>query len=534
MNIRFAVMTTLIVIIAVVCCGAAGECGELPRTRITLVAEETVYFNAGTSMGVNVGDSLPVVADGDTTAFIVVTHTATHSAAAKILAQATAVTAGDMIALRPYKPPAADIAESTPTSSPPKKRSIRQRPSDSNRLKGSISVQNQWHHDMSGSNRDWYRPSLRTRLTVANLGGTGLTLQLRHRTRMYYRSEPVLIGQDNEEWTHHVYELSIGQEDREGTLEWGAGRITAPYVRGVGMIDGGYMAWKVHPNYRIGFAAGASPDYQTTDLDFDRRKVGLFAAYESGSYKTKRLGISVALTTAYEGSTVSRDFLYLQGTFSKAGRLSLYQSVEVDLNRSWRHDRTGERFTFANYYATANVNISKAISVFLSYDARKNLLYYENRDLPDSLFDDNVHKGFKAGLNVRISDRVSTRSHVGVRYREEPLDNNLLGFFSLRLNRFPAKRHSVTAQLSVVETQFTTGYRPTLLYRFPLARKLTINATGAGYIYKTGDATTSNYYINLNGMYNFGRRYYFTGGIRQYLDSELESFELVTELGVRL
>ncbi|MCK4573136.1 MAG: hypothetical protein KAU36_02140 [candidate division Zixibacteria bacterium] len=534
MKLRYIASYALLTLIVAVACGmAVGQASELLQGKVTLVTPETVYFNAGTAVGVAAGDSLAVVRESDTIAIVVVTHVASHSAAGTIAAMAMEPLAGDLIILKPFqavtKPGTAGAGPAT--ESVARKRT---RPIEQNHVKGSISIQNQWHHDMSGSGLDWARPSLKTRLTVSNIGGSELAFELRHRTRLYYRSEPVGIDQDNHEWVNQVYEFSIGQEDKEASLEWAAGRITPPYVRGVGMIDGGYMAWRVHPNYRIGLAAGTSPDYRTTDLDFDRRKVGIFGSFESGSYQDQRIGLSLALSTAYEGTTVSRDYIYMQGTYAKAGLVSLYQSVEVDLNRAWRHDRTGERFTFSNYYGTANLTINKALAVFFSYDARKNLLYYETRNVPDSLFDDNTHKGFKAGFNLRLSNRVSVRGHGGIRYREAPSDDNRLGFLSVRLNRFPAKRHSVSAQLSVVETQFTTGYRPVLLYRFPLTRKLTINATGAGYIYKTGSTSTSNYYLNLNGMYNLGRRYYFTGGIRQYFDSELKSFELVTELGVRL
>ena len=155
-------------------------------------------------------------------------------------------------------------------------------------------------------------------------------------------------------------------------------------------------------------------------------------------------------------------------------------------------------------------------------------------DTPDSLFNDDVHQGIKAGLNWHLTDRLYFRGFAGMRFREDLFDDNQFVSAMIRVNRFPKTRHSVSISMHIVETQFTTGYRPMLTYRLPVSRRLVLNLTGSGYIYKTGSRTTKYYYGDISTYYNFGRRYYLSGNIRQYFDSELESVELRTELGIRL
>ena len=155
-------------------------------------------------------------------------------------------------------------------------------------------------------------------------------------------------------------------------------------------------------------------------------------------------------------------------------------------------------------------------------------------DTPDSLFNDDTHQGLKAGLNWQITPRLYFRGHAGVRFREGLPDDNRFASASIRLNRFPKLRHSVSLSMHLVETRFTTGYRPMIQYRLPVARRLTLNLSGSGYIYKTGSNTTSYYYTDINTYYSFGRRYFLSGGYRQYFDNELKSIELRTELGLRL
>ncbi|UCE24945.1 MAG: hypothetical protein JSU74_02525, partial [Candidatus Zixiibacteriota bacterium] len=402
------------------------------------------------------------------------------------------------------------------------------------RLKGSVSIENFARMDMTDSDLNRTQPGIRTRLALTNVGGTDLELKLRHRTRLYHRSSSLYAGQDTDDWVHQVYELGLFHEVEGARTEWAVGRVLSPYVRGVGYIDGGYFAHSIHRNFKLGLAGGTVPDRVSSEPDFDRRKFGLFASFETGDYSTQRLALTTALSTEYDKETVSRDFLYLQGTYSRKGLLSLYQSVEVDLNRDWRYVRAGERLTFTNYYANATVNITEQASLFVSYDARKNIRYFELIDTPDSLFNDDVHQGIKAGFNWRFADRFYFRGHAGIRFREGLPDDNRFVSGLLRINRFPMNRHSVTLSMHVVETQFTTGYRPMVRYRFPLLRKLTLNLTGSSYIYMVGDNKTSYYYADLNANYRFGRRYYLSGNIRQYYDDELESVEIRTELGLRL
>ena len=400
-------------------------------------------------------------------------------------------------------------------------------------MRGEVALSNYWHNDMSGADLSWTRPGLSTRFTVDDIGEAGMTFEFRHRTRLYHRSREVRIGEGTDEWSHQVYELAL-LHDREGvSSEWGIGRIIAPYVRGVGLIDGGYFARSVSKHYKLGIAAGTSPDARNSGVDFGRRKLGIFIAYETGRYEAGRLGLSAALSTEYDHGTVSRDFIYVQGTYSKYRRLTTYHSVELDLNRDWRYDYAGDRIKLTNYFGSATVTLHRSASIFLSYDTRRSIRYFENRSVPDSLFDDLVNKGVRGGFNVRFSDRVSMRASGGIRMRDDYFDDVKNGSVSFRLSRFPARRHTVSAYFSYVKTQFTTGYRPMLVYRFPLVSRLLVTATGAAHLYETGTRDSENYFTDFASSYSFRSGLYISGSYRQYFDAELQSTEISTEIGYR-
>jgi hypothetical protein len=504
---------------------------------VTYISSEAVYIDGGLYAGIGVGDTVAFIRDRQTVAVAVITKAADMAAAAEVCKQTCPVELGDIAAKLPdvprYTAPKVTMASASMATTPAPLPGTKD-PREPSRLKGTISIENFYRKDMTDSKLDRTQPGLRTRLSVTNFAGTDLTLKLRHRTRLYHRSASLYTNQDQNEWVHQVYELGLFHEKDDARSEWAIGRVLSPYVRGVGYVDGGYFAHQISSHVKLGLAGGTVPDRLTSEPDFDRRKFGFFASYETGTSSTQKLAFTAALSTEYDKETVSRDFLYLQGTYSKSGLLSLYQSVEIDLNRDWRYDMAGERFTFTNYYANARVNITRKASVFASYDARKNIRYVEIMDTPDSLFNDAVHQGVKAGLTWRLTDRLYFRGYAGMRFREGLADDNKFVSGTIRINRFPKPRHSVSMSMHLVETQFTTGYRPMISYRLPVARRLTLNLTGSGYIYKTGSRTTKYYYGDISTYYNFGRRYYLSGNIRQYFDSELKSIELRTELGVRL
>jgi len=522
-------------LIAGITAGAA-LAGGSNHPCVTCISSEAVYVDGGLASGINIGDTLAFIRDRQTVAIAVVTRVAELASAAEVCHQKCPVQIGDVAALlsdvpRLTVPVAVMAAEVTYEPDEPVAETEPRKPS---RLKGSLSVENFYRKDMTDSDLDRAQPGLRTRLSVTNLGGGDLEFKLRHRSRLYHRSRSLSTGQDTDEWVHRVYELGLFRKVDDARTEWALGRVLSPYVRGVGYVDGGYIAHRIHDNFKLGVAGGTTPDRLTSEPDFDRRKFGLFLSWEIGEYATRRVALTAALSSEYDKTTVSRDFIYFQGTYSKKNLVSLYQSVEIDLNRDWRYDRSGERFTFTNYYGNATVNLSQKASVFFSYDARKNIRYVELMDTPDSLFNDDVHKGIRGGFNLRPSGRLYFRSYGGIRFREDGHDDNRFISALIRIDRFPMPRHAVTLSMHLVETQFTTGYRPMLRYRLPVSRRLTLNLTGSGYIYKTGANKTSYYFADVSTYCNLGRRYFFSGNLRHYFDSELESVELRTELGVRL
>lgn len=530
-----ALMTVLGWLYAGTSAHAQSTAGTARTARISYVAAEGVYLDAGAAMGIRTGDTLAVVRAGKTIAHVVIGYTSSNSAASLVMEPNVTIKAGDEVLV-----PASVAARAVPAvvavspTSVPVDTEAPKPPRTRNIFEGDISLQFYGRKDQTGSDASWIQPGLRTHLEMHRLNGWPVSLVFRHRTRYYVRSSPISGSQSAEEWSHRLFEFALVSSARPGGSQWGVGRVLVNDVRGMGYIDGGFFMQHMSSRFRAGVALGTTPDAVTSGVEFGNKKAGLFAAYEIGGAAAHRLVLSGALSTEYEGSIVSRDFLYLQAVYTQKGRFSFYQSAEVDYNRDWRYEETGDRLSLSNLYTMLTANFGRAVGVDVSYDSRQNYRYAETRDIPDSLFDDDKHRGWRAGVRLAPWSKLFVRADAGIRLHESDSVESRFLTLSTRINRFPWQRHSIWLTLSIVEAGLTTGYRPVLSYRFPVARGFFLQASGGVYVYESNTVTTTNYYVEASTSKSLGTRYFLSGSARQYLDEQLKSTELYLELGLRI
>jgi len=257
-----------------------------------------------------------------------------------------------------------------------------------------------------------------------------------------------------------------------------------------------------------------------------------FLALDYESSPRWRFTSSAALAGNYVSSTVSREFVYWQNALNVYRRFSLFQSVEMDINRDWRRDAAGENITFSNFYISANAEVSSRATLDFTYDSRKNVRIYETRETPDSLFDDLAHNGYRGGLALRLPHGIRIHGYGGIRYRDGDRTNSYISV-SAGAVQLPWRGHSIRARYAYADTRSVVGHRPSLSYRFPAGPRLRLDVNGGGYIFEQGTRVTSSFYADLGAYYTFGR-YFTSGSYRQYFGGGLESILFFAEIGVRL
>jgi hypothetical protein len=507
---------------------ATAAVAETPA--INYISAENVYLNAGRHAGLVAGARVEVVRGGKTVAILEVIHVSSNSASCRIVEQSSPPRVGDAVSFTPVDetPPTEPerLATRTTVSATPGPAPTK------NIVSGYVSLGTVWQADLTDSGVSSLQPVLSTRIRVKNAGGTGADFRVRYRARYYFRENAPGESIEADEWASRLTELALVYDDRLADFRWGVGRLIVPDMRGVGFVDGGYLSYRISRLFRAGFAGGFQPDPADMSPDADRLQAGGYLALDYASQRNWRLVSSAALAGNYVSGTVSREFVYWQNKVDLFRRFFLFQSVEVDLNRDWRKDTTGESVTFTNFYLVANAEVWRHTSVDFTYDTRKNPRTYETRNTPDDLFDDGVYDGFGGGVSVRHPRGINGGLRAGVRYRE---DNRTNLYYSLRLSavRLPWRGHAASFRYAWAETRSTTAYRPVLSYRFPVGRRLRLTAVAGGYIYERASVTSDSWYTGAGAGYSNGR-WYCNGNLRRYFGGNLDSIVMFAELGLNI
>ena len=528
-------------------CAWAGQAAAQAtgKGNIKYISIEGVYIDVGKNVGLAIGDSIIATRNNKALALLQVTHVSSRSAACRILKKLRQIRVGDTVVFirrkrfrmrngMTHRGRAKKLASrrSRSTTSQ-RKRNRRKQPSTE--LTGYVSFQSYVQQNWLDTRRTLFQPSVDSRIKVRNLVGTGLTFIFRHRSRFHHRSNLSSTDIPNSEWTHRLFEMGILLDNPNSPLQFGVGRVYSPYIRGIGTIDGGHVAYRILPHFLVGTAFGAEPQLYNTDVEFTRKKVGFFITYESSSEASlaHHLSTTLAMSGSYRNDVVNREFLYWQTQFSFRNLLSIYQTLEIDINRGWRKLSGLSDISFSNFFLTGNLFLHKRIQFNFSFDARRNLPTYEmHLNTADSLFDVSLHRGASAGLSLYLPLNMTLRGNVSLRFRQDNLQDNLFASIFYNIRHFPKRGHHFTARLAYIRVPFTRAYRPVFTYRFPFRRRYIVNLTAGGYLYKNRAFATSTYFGEISTFFNFARDYFASASLRQYYEENgLGSFQLYWEIG---
>jgi hypothetical protein len=111
---------------------------------------------------------------------------------------------------------------------------------------------------------------------------------------------------------------------------------------------------------------------------------------------------------------------------------SIFVSSELDLFRINKGKKENSVY-FTGFYSSVNYNAARWLSLNLSYDARKNVIYYETfKTYTDSLFDNELRQGFRIRTNFRLLNSIFISLNYGYRFKngDNKTNNNFGANFS--------------------------------------------------------------------------------------------------------
>lgn len=355
--------------------------------------------------------------------------------------------------------------------------------------------------DQPGSDRERMRYTLSMRTQHA--GDRGFSSEI-------YTTFRHTVG----EWTdvrHHfdrafrLYSLAIQYDLSPRTHFW-LGRKINLNLANLGAIDG-LQAEHGMRDFFVGAFGGWRPDPYTYRYNSKLLQFGAYAGHRR-TMGAGQITTTLAFAEQRNGGATDRRYLYVQHSNSVIRHIQLFASAEFDLYTiDEQFARQGPRFTSA--YVSLRYRLSKWLTLFGSFDARRNVVYYETyKSFLDQFIDDQTRQGLRFSLTLRPAKRITLGASLGSRFeRGAKATRNLNSY--LTFARTPVLGLSASLSGVWIQTSYLTG---TILgmrvYRDLFKGKLytEIQYRHAEYRYGGSEFTLAQHIVGLNTTWRLRKK----------------------------
>jgi hypothetical protein len=169
------------------------------------------------------------------------------------------------------------------------------------------------------------------------------------------------------------------------------GRKLNPGMANIGAVDGiQYEGQK--KNFSYGALIGSRPDQGTYGFNPMLMQAGIFASHRLDKFN---MHTTLAFFNQMNDWKTDRRYLYLQHSNQIVKNLNFFGSAEIDLY-AVENGLSVTKPDLTGTYLSVRYKPLKNLSASVSYDARKNVYYYETyKNFADSIFDKETRQGFR-------------------------------------------------------------------------------------------------------------------------------------------
>lgn len=233
------------------------------------------------------------------------------------------------------------------------------------------------------------------------------------------------------------------------------GRFINAQLNSAGTADG-FSLERNFSYFNAGIFIGSRPAYIDYGFDFKLFQMGIFAARSDSVFNSETKN-SISFFNQTNNFNTDRRFLSFQHTNSFIPNSFLFLLTEADLYQN-TYSKKGASFRLTSFHSALRTNISRQISASVSYDARKNIFYYETfKTYLDSTFTDNTRHTLRFGMTLRFIDKlfVNLNSSYGIRTDEARAATNYYALASY--SEVPILNAAASASINFLRSGFSTS-----------------------------------------------------------------------------
>ncbi len=277
-----------------------------------------------------------------------------------------------------------------------------------------------------------------------------------------------------------IYSLAVNYDVTDKT-HFVLGRKINPRIASIGAIDGLQAETKAG-NFTFGAVVGTNPDY--TDYSFNAKlfEYGGYLSHEINN-KSGNMSTSLALFQQTSHGITDRRFAYFQHDNSLIKNLNLFTSIELDLY-TIKDSLPTNTVSLTSLYLSLRYRFSKQLSAYASYDARKNVIYYETfKNYLDQMLLDATRQGYQLRINYRPTNSISSSLSGGYRFQKNDIYPMLNVNGYLTFPKVPAINSSLTFTTNWLKSSYVDG----MIYGVQLYKDLIPSKFSTGINYRLVD-----------------------------------------------
>ena len=513
-----------------------------------------VYLDAGRAQGLRVGDRLEIV-DATAVAELEVVYVADQSASCKLLSEKRPVRPGDVarltsrgpappglpaattVAAAPVAPSTTSLTAAAPVAAPEAKPA-----GPWARVRGSASFGYYQAWDQTESAYDFQQRTGRLDLGLYDIAGQPLSFTLRGRSRQDVRARTLSDRTPESERTDRLYEVALRYEPPSDQFGVEVGRIGIYRFVGIGYLDGALAHFRPVRDVQVGAFGGRVADIESLSFEGTGSKYGGFVRLAPGGrYSTAGYDAMLAFVHETADGDLSREYLSLESRFGNGSRWSLFQRAELDLYTGWRKEVSGKSYQFSNVSFSGNLRVTPSAWAFLSYDGLRNYRYFRNRIVPEEVFDDLLHQGLRAGVNVNRAGGLGATAGFGMSLKEPDPRNpelEIANAYSFNAGVRHANLFSSGFSAGIDGSGFSNGYTDGGLVmarvgrRFDGGHMLDLSLGRSVYRVKQTEQDRTTQWLRLMGRGELGHRVYLQGDFEYDSGDDLKGPRAFLELGI--
>ena len=437
--------------------------------KVSFVSSQNIYVKFKTTVGISTGDTLFIQDKAGLVPALIVKNMSSSSCLCSLLSKTIPVTdaviiakadngsmkpPGDAVTNKAGVTPATGVAFKSVSDSTTK---TYKTGAKKQRIRGSTYLNSYSDNSNTGTpGSQQFRYTFN--LDASNIGNSKVSLEtyfsFRYKTGDWQQVKNDLFT------SLKIYSMAL-RYDPGKTTQISLGRRINPKISSIGASDG-LQVEKIFRRLSLGALVGLRPDY--TDYGFNSKllQYGGYLAYNTSSANSYSES-SLAIMQQLNNTKTDRMFMYFQHSNSMINNLSFFTTLEVDLYELKIDSLTGKEkpvstFNPTGLYLSLNYRLGKSLSFSGSYDARKNVMYYETyKSFIDRILENEMRQGFRFSANYRIGNSITFGLTSGYRFmKSDPHPSkNVYGY--LTYYQIPGVKISVTLNATYLESGYMNG-----------------------------------------------------------------------------